>query len=267
MEPSQTTPNNFLTIPLAIVVAGIVIAGAIFFGGRSARLGDNTPGTNKESAAVAASDVTLKAVDASDHIRGNPNAPVMLVEYSDTECPFCKSFQGTMQKLMDEYGKNGSLAWVYRHFPLDQIHPKTRKEAEGAECAAELGGNIGFWNYLDRIFEITPSNNGLDAAEIPKIAAYEKLDAKKFADCLASGKYADTVQKDYEDGARAGATGTPFSVLMLRNALTKAQEVALAPTVARTQGGVAFSSDKTKITLNGALPYELVKTILDVVLK
>ncbi len=264
MEPNQNAQSNFLTIPLAIVVAGVVIAGAIFFGGRSGSVAKNIQPTDIQPAAVA---VALRDVGAGDHIRGNPDATITLVEYSDTECPFCKAFHGTMQKLMDEYGKTGALAWVYRHFPLDQLHPKARKEAEATECAGELGGNIAFWSYLDRMFEITPSNNGLDPAELPKIATLLKLDEKKFNECLASGKYAEKIEKDYQDGASAGATGTPFSVLVLKNAVTKTQETALAPLIAQFRGGVALSSDKTKITINGALPYNAVKTILDAILK
>ena len=264
MEP-QAQQSNFLTIPLAIVVAGIVIAGAIFFGGRGGGTATNNQPTNTQPAAVA---VVLRQVSAEDHIRGNPDATITLVEYSDTECPFCKAFHGTMQKLMDEYGKNGSLAWGYRHFPLDQLHPvKARKEAESAECAGEIGGNIAFWSYLDRIFEITPSNNGLDPAELPKIATLLKLDEKKFNACVASGKYAEKIQRDYDDGASAGANGTPFSILVLKKEVTKTQETALAPLIAQYRGGVALSQDKTKITLNGALPYESIKTILDILLK
>lgn len=265
MEPNQSAQSNFLTIPLAIVVAGIVIAGAIFFGGRGGGTAVNKqPDAAAQPAAVA---VALRDVSAGDHIRGNPDATITLVEYSDTECPFCKAFQATMQKLMDEYGKNGSLAWVYRHFPLDQLHPKARKEAENVECAAEIGGNAGFWNYLDRIFEITPSNNGLDAGELPKIATLLKLDEKKFNECVASGKYAEKVQKDYEDGERAGATGTPFNVLVLKTALTPTQEATIAKIAAQSRGSITLASDKTKITLNGALPYAAIKTILDAVLK
>jgi hypothetical protein len=84
---------------------------------------------------------------------------------------------------------------------------------------------------------------------------------------VASGKYAEKIEKDYQDGASAGASGTPFSVLVLKNAITKTQEAALAPFIAQFRGGVAISSDKTKITLNGALPYNAVKMILDVLLK
>ena len=65
----------------------------------------------------------VKVVDSEDHIFGNPDAPVKLVEYSDFECPFCKRVHPTLKKIMADYGIDGEVAWVYRHFPLDSIHP------------------------------------------------------------------------------------------------------------------------------------------------
>src|SRR3989344_5485116 len=97
--------------------------------------------------------------------------PIAIVEYSDLECPFCKTFQKTLHQIMDEYGESGKVAWVYRHFPLAQLHTKAAKEAEATECAAELGGNAAFWKYADRLFEVTPSNNNLELSQLPVIAA------------------------------------------------------------------------------------------------
>ncbi|MES2223524.1 MAG: thioredoxin domain-containing protein [Patescibacteria group bacterium] len=108
----------------------------------------------------------MKPVTADDHIMGDTNAPVKVVLYSDLECPFCKSFHQTMQQIMaSSYGTNKQVAWVWRNFPLKQLHSKAPKEAEGAECAAELGGNDAFWKFIDKINEVTPSNNKLDEAQ------------------------------------------------------------------------------------------------------
>lgn len=109
-----------------------------------------------------ATKITVSPISSADHIFGNPSAEVLLIEYSDPECPFCKRFQETLKTVMTQYGDNGNVAWVYRHFPLDSIHPKSRKEAEAFECAGELGGSTKFWEYADKLFEITPSNNQLD---------------------------------------------------------------------------------------------------------
>ena len=124
-----------------------------------------------------------------DHIRGNPAAAVTLVEYSDFECPFCKRFHATAMRLVDE--SKGQVNWVYRHFPLDELHPgKARKEAVASECAAEIGGNAAFWKFADRFFELTPSNNQTDIDTVlPQIAREIGLDRVRFASCLASGRH------------------------------------------------------------------------------
>ncbi len=91
-------------------------------------------------------------VDTSkEHIRGNANAQFALIEYSDLQCPFCKRVHPTFQQIMQNYGDR--VMWVYRHFPLPAtMHPDAEKLAEGAECAAELGGNDAFWQYVDSVF-------------------------------------------------------------------------------------------------------------------
>ncbi len=144
-------------IPVSIVLAGLVVAGAVFLVKRPAQV---SPGDTGD----------VRAADATDYVLGNPAAPIKIIEYSDLECPYCKEFHKTMHALIDEYGSSGKVAWVYRHFPLTNIHPKAAKEAEAAECAGKLGGNTAFWKYIDRVYEVTPSSNGLDLAELPNIA-------------------------------------------------------------------------------------------------
>lgn len=115
-----------------------------------------------ETDAASQEKIAMRPIDATDHIFGNPNAQVFVIEYSDPECPFCKNFHATMETVMKQYGDDGKVAWVYRHFPLDSLHSKARKESEAFECAGELGGNAKFWEYANKLFEITPSNNQLD---------------------------------------------------------------------------------------------------------
>lgn len=205
--------NKNLSVPLSIIVAGIIIAGAIYLtksGSPSdikANLSD-TGGQQEESGGWP------KEVSVNDHVLGNPDAPVKIIEFSDTECPFCQSLHPTLKKIMESYGKNGQVAWVYRHFPIDSRHPKARKEAEATECANELGGNQKFWEYLNRLFEITPANNGLEPSKLFEIAQYVNLDKKAFEECLSSGKHAQRVQSDFEDGLNVGVSGTPYSVIV-----------------------------------------------------
>ena len=145
--------------------------------------------------------IVLAPVTQDDHVKGDRDAKISIVEFSDTECPFCKRFHPTMQKVVEEY--DGQVNWVYRHFPLTSIHPKSPKEAEATECAAELGGNDGFWSYVDRLFEITPSNNGLDLSKLPEIAEEVGLNKTEFEECLDSGKYAQKVQEHSQQAQAA----------------------------------------------------------------
>ncbi len=176
---------------------------------------------------------TLRPVSKDrDHIRGNPAAPVTLVEYSDFECPFCKRFHSTAKQLVDE--SNGQVKWVYRHFPLDELHPvKARKEAAAAECAAELGGNEAFWKFADRFYELTPSNNRTDIDRVlPQIAREIDLDTAKFASCLASGRHDRRVEEDLQNAYTTGARGTPWSIIVSKSGkmypLSGAQPYAVA---------------------------------------
>ena len=180
-------------------------------------------------------------ISASDHIRGNPDAPVKIVEYSDTECPFCKRFHDTMKQVMDEYGKSGKVAWVYRQFPLTQLHSKATKEAEATECANELGGSDKFWAYIDRLFQVTPSNDGLDPAELPKIAEYVGLNVQKFNTCLLSGKYVSHIQSDTQNATATGGNGTPWSIIV--------------------------ATTGKKYPLSGAQPYASVKQLVELALQ
>lgn len=172
-----------------------------------------------------------------DHIRGNPGAPVALIEYSDFECPFCKRFHETMKKLVAE--SKDQVKWVYRHFPLEELHPvKARKEAVASECAAELGGNDAFWKFADRFFELTPSNNRTDVDTVlPQIAREIGLDAARFASCLASSRHDRRIAEDYQEAVASGGRGTPWSIIVSKSGRT--------------------------YPLSGAQPYAAVKQLVD----
>lgn len=216
-------------LPVTIVVAGLLIAGAVFLVG-----GGSTPGN------VAPEDVVARDYDpATDYILGNPNAPVKVIEYADLECPFCKEFHNTMKQVMDYYGDSGQVAWVYRHFPLAQLHSKAPREAQAAECAGELGGNEAYWRFIERVFEVTPSSNGLDLNQLPVIASEVGVDPIAFNQCLDSERYAKKVSDLYAEAIGLGAQGTPFTLVMV--------------------GGEA-------ITLPGNQPYDSMRAAIDAIL-
>ncbi|MEK7514313.1 MAG: thioredoxin domain-containing protein [Patescibacteria group bacterium] len=254
------TLSQKISIPGAIVVAGVLIAAAIYFS-RFPATSVNTQETPSPSAAVE-----IRKVTANDHLIGSPDAPIILVEFSDTECPFCKQYHATLHTLVNE-SKDQSLTWVYRHFPIPQLHPKAPREAQALECAAELGGSDGFWKYTDELYRITPSNDGLDPLELPAIATRSGINATAFNTCLESGKYASKVEADRAEAITAGGRGTPFSVVVLKNALSadsysKISQLAQAIKAQTQQNIIIVSSDKKQILLNGALPIDLMREII-----
>ena len=229
-EKTVKSKTDYL-LPISIVIAALLISGSWIY---SAGL-KNTDFVASVSD-VKTADKTVQLEDFSqDHIRGNIDASVKIVEFSDMECPFCKKFHETMKQAMAEYGDD--IAWIYRHFPIEQLHSKAKKSAEASECAGELGGNNAFWRYLDKYFEITPSNNQIDLAELPKIAESIGLNKTQFENCLNSGKYSEKIEAQIQDAENSGARGTPYSIVIDKNG--------------------------KKYTINGAYPYEDVRQMIE----
>lgn len=218
----EKTKGDWL-LPASIVIAALLISGALVYNagkGNSGGGDGNFPGQGgiPSNTQGERSVKNMDPVTSDDYVRGNRKAPIMIVEYSDLECPFCKNFHNTLKQVVATYSKD--VAWVYRHAPLDELHPKARKEAEAVECAGDLGGNDAFWAYMDRLMEITPGNNGLDEAQLPKIAEYVGLNVSKFNSCLASGKFANKIQSHLDDALESGFQGTPFSILVVEGVPT-----------------------------------------------
>lgn len=224
--------SNFI-LPITIVIAGALVAGGIFLAGKAGTGGQSTDGDP-----TAARPYT----PGKDHILGNPQAPVKIVEYMDLECAHCKLFHSTMHQVMDYYGASGQVAWVVRHFPLAQIHSKAPQEAQAAECAGKLGGDTAFFAFIDKVFEVTPSDNGLDLAQLPVIAGQIGLNVEQFNSCLSSGEFAEVVQNGFAEAVAAGGQGTPYTLIFVNDELV--------------QGG----------NLGGAQPYDSMRAIIDAVL-
>lgn len=185
--------------------------------------------------------VAIRPVSATrDHIRGDPAAPVTVVEYSDFECPFCKSFHPTLKQLVAQ--SQGKVKWVYRHLPLEALHPvKARQEAVAAECAAELGGHEAFWKFADRFFELTPSHNRTALETVlPQIAREIGLDQARWTACLADGRHDSHVAQDVREATAGGARGTPWTLVV-------------------SPGGKVYP-------LSGAQPYAAVRQLVDLAL-
>ncbi len=130
------------------------------------------------------------------------SAPVVIVEFSDFQCPFCRKALPTLKQIKAVYGDD--VAFVYKHFPLASIHPLAMRAAEASECARDQGK---FWQYHDLLFE----NQG--AFQDDKLVSYAEelgMDTRMFKDCLASGAKRLIIQRDFQEGLDQGLQGTPI---------------------------------------------------------
>ena len=198
---TNTNPQNNSQIAAAIIVAGLIIAGAIMLKGSSAPTPSGTPKNDNEPMALEA-----RPISAEDHIVGNKNAKIIILEYSDLDCPFCQKFHLTMKQVVAD---NKDVAWVYRHYPIPQLHPDATKKAEATECAFEQGGNDAFWAYSDKLFETKYA-----LSELSTVAGNLGLNVATFDSCMSSGKYTAKVQADIADGQKMGVNGTPSSFIL-----------------------------------------------------
>ena len=174
----------------------------------------------------------VPVVTDDDHIRGNKDAKITIIVYSDIQCPYCARFHPTMQQVMTDY--SDSVRWVYRHFPLS-FHPEALPSANAAECASEQGK---FWEYLDILVE---NQGSLGKDYYAQVAADLKLNTTQWQDCFDSSKYQDKIEAQAQAGSAAGVSGTP--------------------------GSFVIDEDGNAIPIKGALPYDSVKAAIDSVLK
>lgn len=178
----------------------------------------------------------IPEVSGDDHIRGSKDAEIILVEYSDLECPFCERFHPTAKQAFDEYGDK--ISWVYRQFPLTSIHPRALPAANASECVADLAGNDGFWKFIDMVFsnqEKYLTDGGLKEAAVASGAAAGAYDS-----CFSASKFADKITNEQSGGEKAGITGTPGTFV-----INKKGEAWLVP------GAVGY--DSLKATIEEAL--------------
>jgi protein-disulfide isomerase len=141
------------------------------------------------------------AVSIKDHVQGNPSAPIELVEYGDFQCSFCGNAYRMVKELQQSFGPH--LKFVYRHFPLSQVHPEARLAAIAAEAAARQGK---FWEMHDILFE---NQRWLYGSGLMKYADRIGLDLNQFEHDLFSKTMAMKVQHDFESGVRSGINRTP----------------------------------------------------------
>ncbi len=154
---------------------------------------------------------TIQVSIDDDPIKGNPDAPVTVIEFSDFQCPFCSRFyEQTLPLIQQNYIDTGKIKFVYRDMPLDGLHPNARTAHIASECADEQGK---FWDYHDILFERQGQWQSLGPAaleeQLKEYATELGAQESDFESCLSSPSMADEVAKDLADSFQYGASGTP----------------------------------------------------------
>ncbi len=212
-------------LPAAIVIAGALVGVSLFF----------------VRANSGASDVSslgaLRPITTEDHIVGSPSADVVIVEYSDIDCRYCKAFRSELEELMGEYAASGRVAWVYRHLPLTTSDPNGATHAEAAECAASLGGPRAFFEFIRALNAAAPGTDRFDPTDYDRISTALGLSVSEFDSCMAGSAFEEKVARDYKNALRIGANGAPYSVVIARG--------------------------QKPVPISGALPYAALKKVVD----
>ena len=217
--------KNELTIPAAILFAGIVISVAIF--ATKPHVAINTNG-NPEA---------VRPVDTTDHFLGNPAAPVVLIEYSDVDSEYSKNFQEVMEQIIQDYGANGNVAWVYRDLPLGGDDINSEEHDEAAECVASIGKQSDFFAFIDAMQAQAPGDSVFDPADYDSVVSSLGLSTGTFDNCLAAHTFQNKVAADYKNAQEIGATGTPYNIILIKG--------------------------QKPLVISGSIPYSTMKKVLD----
>ncbi len=223
-----------LTTPVAIIIAALVLSFShIVYGAIIA-----------SSSGVQKNTVTMfngRSVDESDLITGNTKSDVILVEYSDTECPFCAQLSPTIKKIKAEYASK--IGFVYRFFPLTQIHKNAFEESRAIYCVGKNLGATKREEYVTSIFDYKYERQNMvfPSGQKELLAKNIGVNQETFNACMLSQESSDAVTASIQDGTVAGVQGTPASFVLIK-----------------TKNGYEVVA-----LIDGARPYEYFKAVLD----
>lgn len=199
-----------LLIPASIIIAGAAIGIGLYFSAGSSAPTQVVGAAGQPQEVDRTGEVT--AVTDADHRKGPADAQVTIVEYSDFDCPFCSRFHDAMNQIV---ASNDNVAWVYRQFPLVQLHPNAPTVAQASECMAELGGQAAFWTFTDGYFAARGAQDATPNETLfAQLAAKAGVDAAALTECVTSGRTESLVQADADNAVATGGQGTPWSVVI-----------------------------------------------------
>jgi protein-disulfide isomerase len=192
----------YTSTPVAIIIGAIILGASHVGYGMVMSKGQASPTTAFKG----------RAIDESDLATGNVKSKVILVEYSDTECPFCAQVHPTLKQIKEEY--DSKLGFVYRYFPLTQIHPHAFEEARAVFCVGKELGAKKRQDYIDSIFDtkINAKNMVLQNGQKELLAKNIGVNEATFKSCMSNQESNDAINASIQDGIAAGVQGTPATL-------------------------------------------------------
>lgn len=203
----HTRKGTTLSTPVAIIIASVIIAGGLM--GYGFIMSNAQPAVKRTAFAG-------KTIDSTDYITGKQNSKVVVVSYSDPECPYCIQVSPTIKKLQADYGDK--VAFVYRHFPLTQIHKNAFDESRAIACAGKIGGATKFYEYINTLYDYKMSKQSASLPSTGKedFARTVGLDQTAFATCMKENQTAQEITDSINEGVKAGVQGTPATYVLLK---------------------------------------------------
>ncbi len=248
-----------ISLPVSIAVAGFLVASTMLVTTFDIKdIFSGLFGKDKQA-------IEMPLVQKSkDHILGNPDAPLFIIEYSDTECPFCRDFHNTVKNILEDWGPTGNVSLVYRH--MATLNSNSYNEALASECVAEISGNQDFWKYIASIYnqkfgmQIDPQE---PRANIYLLATDLGIPEEEMIDCVESDRFKEKVDRQLIEAISEGAKGTPFIVLEYRKGFSEQVDDVVKNIQKQANVAMYFSSDNKKIVIDGALSYEQLSLLID----
>lgn len=227
-KESITINLQTLYIPFAIIIVGVMLSGALYFGlqnkDSSAKSDEGTQTGDTTNPTDTTNDMPDEPTTATTSIDDDPimgdkeSAKIAIVEFADFECPYCKRhFEETFGDIKEKYIDTGRAIYVYRDLPLSFHDPAATQEALAGACVQNLAGDTVFFQFHDLIFDKTQGNgSGVGGSNVlANLAAQVGVDKESFSNCLSEKKFKDEVEKDSSDAQRASISGTPGFVIGL----------------------------------------------------
>jgi len=200
-----------LLVPASIIVAGVAVGMGLYMSGGGAATSAQLAAQPTEEREVDRTSEVMEVSDV-DHRKGPADAAITIVEYSDFDCPFCSRFHDSMNEII---ATSDDVAWVYRHFPLEQLHPQAEAVAIASECVADIAGEAAFWTFTDGYFA---ARGAQDATAhnilVPRLAVQAGVSESALTECVTSGRMQAKVQADIDNAITTGGRGTPWSILI-----------------------------------------------------